>query len=49
MKKAISARPKVRRRWVVNPKTRVRENKKRYRRQIVNKEVQRLLKETENG
>jgi len=41
--------PKVRRKWIRNPKTQVKENTKTDKRQKQKKELQKLISEVENG
>lgn len=44
MKRKTPKIPKIRRSWIINPKTRVREGLKKYKRAKVKKELREILK-----
>ena len=44
MRKKVSKIPKIRRKWVINPKTRIRESLKRYKRAKAKKELRKIRK-----
>jgi hypothetical protein len=46
MPKGVKVRIKTRRRWIINPKTRVEENAKVYRRQAEKRKLKEIARET---
>ncbi|NQT95666.1 MAG: hypothetical protein HQ572_04370 [Candidatus Omnitrophica bacterium] len=49
MDKNSSKAPKIRKRWSINPKTRVKDSKKIYKRQKRKKEIKEIAEEVKNG
>ena len=45
MKKKAKKTPKIRKKWVINPKTRIKKSKKVYNRKKIKKELKETIKE----
>jgi len=49
MDKKTIKKPKVRKKWIINPKTQVKKSKKSYKRQEAKKELKEFVREVKNG